>query len=203
MLPLAAITIAYCLGEGCGRLACISFGCCYGKPLSGFSPAVRRMLKHFSMTYEGHTKKIIYANERPTCRVVAIQAMTVVLYSFAGVIGVLLFLEGSSRIAYLLCACVTQIWRFFSEFLRADYRGGGGISAYQKMALFAAAYAIWISTGISETTYAVDIIEGLRLMWNPSIIITCQILWIGIFIYMGRSQVTGSRISFHVHKDRI
>lgn len=48
-----------------------------------------------------------------------------------------------------------------------------------------------------------DIIEGLHLVWNPSIIPLCQILWIGIFLYMGRSQVTGSRITFHVRKDRI
>jgi hypothetical protein len=40
-------------------------------------------------------------------------------------------------------------------------------------------------------------------MWNPSIILSCQILWIGIFLYMGRSQVIGSRISFHVRQDRI
>jgi hypothetical protein len=33
---------------------------------------------------------------------------------------------------------VTQVWRFLSEFLRADYRGSGRISAYQVMALFAA-----------------------------------------------------------------
>ena len=29
---LAAMSIAYAVGEGVGRLACISFGCCYGKP---------------------------------------------------------------------------------------------------------------------------------------------------------------------------
>ena len=33
MLPtLAALTAGYAFGEGLGRLACISFGCCYGKP---------------------------------------------------------------------------------------------------------------------------------------------------------------------------
>lgn len=203
MPPLATISIAYCFGEGCGRLACISFGCCYGKPLTGFSPIVKRMLNHFCVTYEGHTKKIAYADGHPLCRVVAIQAMTVVLYSLVGVIGILLFLEGRGHLAYLLCVCVTQIWRFLSEYLRADYRGGGGISAYQKMAFFAAGYSVWVSTTIPEAAYAANIIEGLRLMWNPSIIVICQILWIGIFLYMGRSQVTGSRISFHVRKDRI
>ena len=35
LLPvMAALATAYLLGEGIGRLACLSFGCCYGKPLS-------------------------------------------------------------------------------------------------------------------------------------------------------------------------
>jgi hypothetical protein len=48
-----------------------------------------------------------------------------------------------------------------------------------------------------------QIIPGLRQMWNPAIILSCQILWIGTFLYMGRSQVTGAHIFFHVRKDRI
>ena len=32
-IVLAALAIGYILGEGLGRLACLSFGCCYGKPL--------------------------------------------------------------------------------------------------------------------------------------------------------------------------
>ena len=35
---LAALAVAYAFGEGIGRLACISFGCCYGKPLDGCPP---------------------------------------------------------------------------------------------------------------------------------------------------------------------
>jgi hypothetical protein len=38
---LAAIAIAYAVGEGIGRLACISFGCCYGKPLSACHPLLQ------------------------------------------------------------------------------------------------------------------------------------------------------------------
>ena len=37
MSAWAAIAIAYSFGEGLGRLACISFGCCYGKRLSSSS----------------------------------------------------------------------------------------------------------------------------------------------------------------------
>lgn len=34
LLPtLAALSLCYLLGEGLGRLGCISYGCCYGKPV--------------------------------------------------------------------------------------------------------------------------------------------------------------------------
>jgi hypothetical protein len=203
MPPLAAIAIAYALGEGSGRLACISFGCCYGKPLADLSPRWRRWLAPVSVVYYGHTKKIAYADGLVAQKVVAVQAITAVLYTAAGTAGMLLFLQGSIHPAYLLCVGVTQVWRFLSEFLRADYRGSGRISAYQMMALFAAVYAVGISVWVPSAHMAVDIFQGLLLLWNPSIIILCQIQWIGIFFYMGRSQVTGSRISFLVHKDRI
>jgi energy-converting hydrogenase Eha subunit A len=95
------------------------------------------------------------------------------------------------------------MWRFASEFIRADYRGGGRISAYQIMALAAIIYAIGICMLLDLPPVATDISIGLRLLWSPGIILTCQVLWIGIFLFIGRSQVTGARISFHVRKDRI
>ncbi|MDQ1277389.1 MAG: hypothetical protein QG555_429, partial [Thermodesulfobacteriota bacterium] len=58
MLPtLAAMAIGHIMGEGTGRLACISFGCCYGKPLSMLSPCVCKALGPFVMTFYGATKK--------------------------------------------------------------------------------------------------------------------------------------------------
>lgn len=39
MPSLTAMVIAYTFGEGLGRLACISFGCCYGKSLDDCSDA--------------------------------------------------------------------------------------------------------------------------------------------------------------------
>jgi len=204
MPPLAAIAIAYALGEGCGRLACISFGCCYGKPLAGLPPLLRWLLSPFSSTsYDGATKKIAYADGLLKSKVVAVQAITTVLYTLAGICAMIAFLRGRSHFAYLLCVGVTQIWRFLTEFLRADYRGLGRISAYQVMALIAVAYAFGISFLAPVETFPADILKGLRPVWNPGIILLCQFLWIGIFLYMGRSQVTASRISFHVRKDRI
>ncbi len=44
VLPVvAAVCTAYCFGEGLGRLACISFGCCYGMPLSRAPVWMRRL----------------------------------------------------------------------------------------------------------------------------------------------------------------
>ena len=40
---LAAAAIAYALSEAIGRMACLSFGCCYGKPLRQTSPWLARL----------------------------------------------------------------------------------------------------------------------------------------------------------------
>lgn len=64
-------------------------------------------------------------------------------------------------------------------------------------------YAVVVSLLCDDPPMAAQISQGLRLLWNPAIILLCQFIWIGIFLYMGRSQVTGARISFHVRKDRI
>lgn len=203
MSPLAALTVAYALGEGSGRLACISFGCCYGKPIAELPPTWQRLLKPFSVIYRGHTKKIAYADSFCGRPVVAVQAITATLYTTAGIIGCLLYLQGLSHWAYILCVGVTQAWRFFSEFLRADFRGTGTISAYQFMALLILVHAGGVFITVPNSSLPADIIQGLRQLWNPGILFLCQTLWIGIFLYMGRSQVTGSRITFHVRKKHI
>jgi prolipoprotein diacylglyceryltransferase len=200
---LAAVAIAYALGEGSGRLACISFGCCYGRPLAQLPAGLRRWLAPLSVVYRGTTKKIAYADRLHDCPVVAVQAITAVLYTLLGLGGILLYLRGRTAAAYLLAVCGTQIWRFASEFLRADYRGAGRISAYQIMSLTAVFYAGGVGLVFDDSGMPAHVSQGLRLLWNPGIILLCQILWIGIFLYMGRSQATGARISFHVRKDRI
>jgi len=204
VLPvLTAIAIAYAFGEGSGRLACISFGCCYGRPLEQFPAPLRRWLAPLSVVYQGMTKKIAYADQLTNRPVIAIQAITAVLYTLVGLAGTLLFLQGHFPAAYLLTVIGTQAWRFGSEFLRADFRGTGRISAYQIMSLAAVFYAIGVVLLIDAPGLATQISQGLHRLWNPGIILSCQLLWIGIFLYMGRSQVTGARISFHVRKDRI
>ncbi|MCB2183014.1 MAG: hypothetical protein KQH63_13350 [Desulfobulbaceae bacterium] len=57
MPVMAALATGYILGEGVGRLACISFGCCYGKPLDEVGILVRKILAPIACSYQGDTKK--------------------------------------------------------------------------------------------------------------------------------------------------
>ena len=204
MVVLAVLSIAYAFGEGTGRLACISFGCCYGKPLSQCHPFWRSLFKKFYFVFSGKTKKIAYADGLDGVPVVPIQAITSVLFILVALSGTYLFLQGRPVPAFLVTLMVTQLWRLASEFLRADYRGGRRISAYQWMSVLAIGYGLLISVcfGASGRGQA-DIVSGLVSLWNPVIIIFFQILWLALFFYAGRSMVTGSRISVYVVEDRI
>ena len=203
MTVMAAVAVGYAFGEGTGRLACLSFGCCYGKPLDALPKPWRAILAPFSLVYRSHTQKAVYVDKLAGRRVVAVPALTAVVYTLTALGGTGLFLSGRQKAAYLACVVVTQVWRAVSEFLRADYRGGGRISAYQVMASIAAlsafVYAAWLPSGVLQP----DVTAGLRVLRNPAILLTCQLLWIGTFLYTGRSQVTASRISFFVLTDRI
>ena len=63
VLPiLAAAAISYVLGESIGRLACLSFGCCYGMPLRDAKPAIARLFQKHNLVIHGSTKKAAYAS---------------------------------------------------------------------------------------------------------------------------------------------
>jgi hypothetical protein len=200
---ISAAAVAYALGEGSGRLACISFGCCYGKPLERLPVWLQRWLAPFCIVYEGATKKADYADGLCGRKTIAVPAITAVLYSAAALAGIYLFLDGHTPAAYLLCVAITQLWRFVSEFLRADYRGAGRISVYQYMALAATAAAFLYFNWFSGMPMSADITKGLRAIWNPLIILICQFAWTAVFIYMGRSHVTAAHIRLYVRPDRI
>ncbi|MFH0727941.1 MAG: prolipoprotein diacylglyceryl transferase family protein [Pseudomonadota bacterium] len=203
MQTMAALAIGYALGEGIGRLACISFGCCYGKPVDSLPARWRRILSPFCIVYDGETKKAAYAGGLNGRKTVAVPAVTAVLYASSALIGAYLFLAGHAAAAYLTCVWVTQLWRFFSEFLRADFRGGGRISAYQKMALAATLIAFGYYLAIPEMPLVADIVLGLQAGWNPLVLLLSQFTFLAIFLYLGRSQVTAANIHLFVRKDRI
>jgi prolipoprotein diacylglyceryltransferase len=205
VLPvIAAIAVAYAFGEGLGRLACVSFGCCYGRPLADLSPAARRLLGTWAFTFTGKTKKIAYESGLDGQKVVPVQAFSAVINSAAGLAGTVLFLLSQFGATFLLTVVVTQVWRFFSEFLRADFRGQAKISAYQKMNVAAVLYAVALAALVpGAEPPAVDLEAGLRTLWSPVMILLLQCLWVVFFLYTGRSKVTGSTLDFFVHRDRI
>ena len=143
---LAAMAIAYVLGEGVGRLACISFGCCYGKPVHLAPHWAKRCFGRLHHVFLGKTKKIAFAGDMEAVRVVPIQALTCVLHTALALFCASLFFHGLFAAAFALALVGSQLWRVYSEFLRADYRGGSRrFSVYQSMALLAAGYGVLIS----------------------------------------------------------
>ena len=204
MSAYAAIAIAYAFGEGLGRLACISFGCCYGKPLSTSSGLLKKLFGGRSFIFFGSTKKIAYAGGLEATEVIPIQAVTALFYSVCGLIAAGLFLLSHHTGAFLIATIATQGWRSISETLRADYRGEGKVSAYQIMGIIGVAYAIAAACILTHVPSGPpDLSAGLKSLWSPALILFLQGIWIMTFLYTGRSTVTGATLSFYVHRDRI
>lgn len=205
MIPfLAAMITSYAYGEGIGRLACISFGCCYGKPLSECGQFIQKLFSGASFVFTGKTKKIAYESGLDEQRVIPIQAITSIVYVGTGLVSTLLFLQGFYTGALTIAVCCTQLWRFVSEIFRADFRGRGRLSVYQLMSLSLVFYPFLIAAFFPAEKYlSSDIVRGLKEILSPFLIICLQGIWVLVFLYLGKSKVTGATMSFHVYKDRI
>ena len=201
---LAAVSIAYAFGEGIGRLSCISFGCCYGKLLTDVSPFFQKLFERKHFIFFGKTKKIAYAHGYDNQKVLPIQAVTASIFSCSGIVGLCLFLSGNYNAAFFLTVLITQGWRFVSEFYRADYRGERKISVYQIMGICSIPYAAFMAVVFPEIPSQLpDILKGLQEIWNPVVILFLESLWLGAFVFTGKSEVTGATMSFHVVKEKI
>jgi hypothetical protein len=204
VIVLAALFISYAFGEGIGRLACISFGCCYGKPLSQSHPLLQKIFQKQHFVFSGATKKIAYTHGLDGEKVIPIQGVTAVIYCGAGLVGTYLFLQGFYLAAFMVTLVTTQLWRPISELFRADYRGEAKISAYQVMGVVSIIYSLVVTFLFPlPATQTLNVITGLRSLWDPAIIIFLQSVWVMVFLFTGRSRVTGARMLFHVVKDRI
>lgn len=204
LCSVSAMIISYAFGEGFGRIACISFGCCYGKPVSELSPFWQRLLGWSGIVFYGKTKKIAYESGLDGQRVIPVQAYTAFLDTTAGVLGTLLFLKDQMGKAVVVTICITQIWRFLSEFLRADFRGSSKITAYQKLSLLSMAYSLGLILLLPPYSGAPPELKlAFGLLWNPMSILFFEALWLSIFFYIGRSKVTGCVLEFYVHRSRI
>ncbi len=201
---LAAFTISYCIGEGLGRLGCISFGCCYGKPLETSSPKLKKMFKNFYFIFSGESKKISYAHGWEGKPVIPVQALSSLICILGGLIGLFLFVKSYFQAALFISIMSSQGWRIVAEFLRSDFRGEGNSKAYLWLSFVAIIYSLIImSVASGFKSPSIDLFAGLKTLWRPDVILFLQLLWIGILVYMGKSRVTGSIISFYVHSDKI
>jgi hypothetical protein len=206
---LAAMCIGIAAGEAIGRLACISFGCCYGRPLGESPRAVRRLFGRASFRFSGATKKAVYAGGFEGVPLIPIQGLTAAILGLVAVVATSLFLSEQYVSALLLAGVGAQLWRAISEMLRADYRGGGRITTYQKLAIGGAIYLtlaafapMLVQVGATQWSTP-DIASGLSALWSAEAIVSLEALWATIFVYTGRSTVTGSTLSFHVKRERI
>jgi hypothetical protein len=202
-LVLSAICVAYSYGEGLGRLACVSFGCCYGKPLHQCPFWIQKCFGRFYLVFSGQTKKIAYASGLEGEKVIPIQIITAALYCTSALAGTWLFLEGFFALALVETIVVTQVWRIVSEFFRADFRGSFKVTPYQLMAAGGLVYSLGVVNLFPATQTLVQLREGLTQLWNPWMILGIQVVWIAAFLYTGQSSVTGSKISFHVNHRHI
>jgi len=200
----AAAAISYALGESVGRLACLSFGCCYGMPLRDANPALARLFRKHNLVIQGSTKKAAYASGLAGEPLIPVQAITSAVFALSGLAGVALFLLQRFRLAALIPVIASWGWRACSEWLRADYRGTSRISVYQLMAIVSLIYlgGFILLTPIT-TPIRPDLSAGFAQVTSAPVILLLQLVWWALFFYYGRSRVTASILLFHVVADRI
>lgn len=201
---MAALSAGYIIGEGVGRLACISFGCCYGRPLEELSPLMQQVFSRLSCAYEGETKKIVYASGYGGRKILPIQAITSFIYVNTGLVGIYLFLEGYFSQSFALTALISMSWRIFSEKFRADYRGEGKLTVYQRLGIVNIIFCLFLIKLLPiPMSLSVDLHKGFSALWNPATLLFFQAVWITLFLYTGLSKITGSTLSFHVKQENI
>lgn len=205
VLPiLAAAAISYVLGESIGRLACLSFGCCYGMPLRDAKPFIARLFQKHNLVIHGSTKKAAYASNLAGEPLIPMQALTSAVFAIAGLAGLALFLAQQFRLAALVPVIASWGWRACAENLRADHRGGSRISAYQVMAALSVLYlSIFLMLLSSSSGTTPSLSDALAQVFSGAIVIPLQVLWVALFLYYGRSRVTASTLSFYVVSDRV
>jgi len=201
-LPLlAALAIAYVLGEGIGRLACLSFGCCRGCAIDALHPRLRQTLAPLATSWEGDMRNALWG-PRALQNVVPVQAITCVLYTMLALGGLYAFLEGSYRLAFAGALVPALLWRVLSEFLRADWRGGRKFSVYQWMALFAGLWVIGWAATLPAATAMPQLADGLTLLWQTPVLLLLQTVFATMFVYTGISTMTRGAIRFSARRRR-
>jgi len=205
LLPtLAALSCGVALGEGIGRLGCISFGCCYGKPLCRYPAPLARLLAPIAYVCHGPTRKAAYAGHCEGEPLFPIQACSALLLTGIAMAAALLLLENHPRLALLLALGGSLLWRIVSELFRADFRGRFSFSAYQRMALAGLGLTLLLAWLLPTPSLpSADPAHGLRLLWDPLVLLALQLVWLALFIRTGRSTVTTAELSLQVVRENI
>lgn len=199
---LAGFSVVYAFGEGIGRLACISFGCCYGKPIAQV-PFGQALFRRWPLVLPGATRKTAYAGGLENVPLVPVQAMSALVCTLAGLVSVALFLRGRYAGALLVAVLVTQGWRWVAEFLRADPRGVTTVSRYQAMSAMAILYTCVMVLRFQAPVVPPDWRVGLRSLAQPGVPLFLAALWLVVFLRMGISAVTVARTYFEIRPDRV
>lgn len=204
VLPaLAALSVAYAVGEGVGRMACLSFGCCYGRPVDTLPEPWRGLFGKWHVVFHGPTKKAAYAHNLCGRPLVPVQLMTAFLYCGAACLGMAFFAAGRFSAAMILPLVTTQVWRVVSEFFRADYRGERKISAYQIMAGLGVLYGLVPALALGAPGLEADLGRGAAALWSVPVLLLLQGVFVAVFLYTGRSSVTDSSVRFAVKAGEI
>ena len=88
--------------------------------------------------------------------------------------------------------------------MRADFRGFGYISAYQKMGMISVLYIFGLVSFVHYVpSVDPEILEGIGVLWDPFVIIGLQLLWLVFFLTFGRSSVTTSTIFFDLVRENV
>jgi hypothetical protein len=197
---LASAAIAYVLGEAIGRLACLSFGCCYGRSIDSATPLQRALYSSTATIYRGRFKKIAYASGLDGHPVIAVQSVACAALFGVFIISVWFFWKGHITLSLIIALGLAQLWRAYSETLRADYRGREGFTVYQGMALVGVGLTLlyaWIHD--APVSVMPTFVRGLEVVTRIEVILCTQALAIAILALMGRSYVTSSRLEYQLH----
>lgn len=201
---LASMMISYTYGEALGRLACLSFGCCYGRRIDDAHPLIKPFFRKFYCIFHGKTKKIAYESNLEGFKVIPVQAITSIFFLLVSILGLILYYNTHFITAFLLCLLSTQLWRVLSEFLRADFRGGKRFTPYQTMALVNILIGLIIITSLKAKPISIQpIIDSISNIINLPGILFLQGIWFITLLFTGISVVTSSEIKFKVNYDKV
>ena len=141
--------------------------------------------------------------EMEAIKVIPIQAVTCVIYTALALFCCALFFHQLFALAFALSLVGSQLWRVYSETLRADYRGGSTLfSVYQLMALLAALYGVAISIALpSHGDLQPLLAMGLASLWSPGVILALQLITVIMFFFSGTSTITTGELRFGLAAD--